>query len=311
VEQGLLVELLLALAAAAGAAVFVRLGLPTIAGFLAMGALVGAGGLGLAEPERVRSLAELGVVFLLFEIGLELPYERVRHAWRDALSAGALQVVLTFSLVAAGARSRRPPCPSPSYSARWSHVGTPGSGSSPIAARQTRRTDGRRRRACSGPLHRAVPDRAPDTAENRLTPGDVALSVAKLAGGLALLGVAARVPCWLLEGVRALRSRDLFAVVASLWWAPPRWPRRPHSRSALQRHSGGSSPYAHQLFAEICRSRGIQSGSFCRRRMRSTRGRRSTRPAVLNYVVAVAEDARGHNVVMLLRLAAQSACAPA
>ncbi|HEX2485952.1 MAG TPA: cation:proton antiporter, partial [Myxococcota bacterium] len=103
-EQGVLVELLAALAvAAAGVAVFARLGLPTMAGFLAMGALVGPGALGLADPEHVRALAEFGVVFLLFEIGLELPFDRVRDAWREAVAAGALQVALTVALVAGGA----------------------------------------------------------------------------------------------------------------------------------------------------------------------------------------------------------------
>ncbi len=101
--SGFLTELLLLLAVAtAGVALFERLRLPAIAGFLVMGALVGPGGLGLiADPESVRTLAELGVVFLLFEIGLELPLERLRREWRRALLAGGLQVVLTLGCVAA------------------------------------------------------------------------------------------------------------------------------------------------------------------------------------------------------------------
>ena len=95
-------ELLLLLAvAAAGATLFERLRLPAIAGFLVMGALVGPGGLGLiGDPERVAALAELGVVLLLFEIGLELPVERLRRRWRAALVAGGLQVALTLACVA-------------------------------------------------------------------------------------------------------------------------------------------------------------------------------------------------------------------
>lgn len=97
-----LTELLLLLAVAtAGVALFERLRLPAIAGFLVMGALVGPGGVGLiSDPDRVRALAELGVVFLLFEIGLELPVDRVRRMWRGALVGGGLQVVLTLSCVA-------------------------------------------------------------------------------------------------------------------------------------------------------------------------------------------------------------------
>ena len=96
-------ELLLILAVAtAGGAVFERLRLPSIAGFLVVGALVGPGGLGwIDDPERVRALAELGVVFLLFEIGLELPLDRLRQMWRPALTAGGLQVAITLAAVAA------------------------------------------------------------------------------------------------------------------------------------------------------------------------------------------------------------------
>ncbi len=93
--------LLLIAMAAVGMALFERLRLPAIAGFLVMGALVGPGGFELVDdPERVRSLAELGVVFLLFEIGLELPLERLRREWRRALLAGGLQVALTLACVA-------------------------------------------------------------------------------------------------------------------------------------------------------------------------------------------------------------------
>lgn len=97
-----LLELLLLIAfAAVGVALFERLRLPAITGFLLIGALAGPGGLGLVDdPDRVRELAELGVVFLLFEIGLELPVDRVRRLWRTSLVAGALQVFVTLAVVA-------------------------------------------------------------------------------------------------------------------------------------------------------------------------------------------------------------------
>ncbi|MGH0032960.1 MAG: cation:proton antiporter [Myxococcota bacterium] len=103
-DHRFLVDLLLLVAlAAAGVAVFERLRLPPIAAFLVMGAVVGPGGFALVDdPERVRSLAELGVILLLFEIGLELPLERLRRMWRWAVFAGGLQVALTLAGVAAG-----------------------------------------------------------------------------------------------------------------------------------------------------------------------------------------------------------------
>ncbi len=102
--DSLLVQLIVLLAlTGAGLVIFERLRLPAIAGFLVVGALAGPGGLGIVdEPERVRTLAELGVVFLLFEIGLELPLDRMRALWRNALLAGGSQVVITATLIWAG-----------------------------------------------------------------------------------------------------------------------------------------------------------------------------------------------------------------
>ncbi|MBW2290195.1 MAG: cation:proton antiporter [Deltaproteobacteria bacterium] len=103
--MGFLNELLVLLAVATGGvALFERLRLPAIAGFLVMGALVGPGGIGLiGDPERVREIADLGVVFLLFEIGLELPLGRLRLMWRPALVSGGLQVGGTLVLVSSTA----------------------------------------------------------------------------------------------------------------------------------------------------------------------------------------------------------------
>jgi CPA2 family monovalent cation:H+ antiporter-2 len=108
VPEGLpLAELVVLLAlAAAGAALFERLRLPPVAGFLVAGALVGPGGLAVIEdPAAVRRVAEAGVVFLLFEIGLELPVERLRRLLRRGLAAGALQVGATLALTAGVAYS--------------------------------------------------------------------------------------------------------------------------------------------------------------------------------------------------------------
>ena len=95
-------ELVLLVAiAAAGAALFERLRLPSIAGFLLAGAAVGPGGLGLvSDSENVRRVAEFGVVFLLFEIGLELPVDRLHRMLRSGLLVGAFQVVGTSTVVA-------------------------------------------------------------------------------------------------------------------------------------------------------------------------------------------------------------------
>lgn len=79
-----------------------RIQLPTVAGLLAAGALVGPNGVELvASGETIRVLAEVGVVLLLFSIGLEFSLARVRDVFRQAAIGGLVQVVLTTALVTA------------------------------------------------------------------------------------------------------------------------------------------------------------------------------------------------------------------
>ncbi|MHC4067775.1 MAG: cation:proton antiporter domain-containing protein, partial [Planctomycetota bacterium] len=64
-------------------AVLRRLRVPPIAGFIVAGTVVGPHALGLVQDlHQVEILAELGVVLLLFGIGLELSLDRVRRLWR-------------------------------------------------------------------------------------------------------------------------------------------------------------------------------------------------------------------------------------
>lgn len=100
VSHGLTEAVMLLGLASAGLVATERLRLPSVVGFLVVGAIAGPGGLGLFDdPQAVRDLAEIGVVFLLFEIGLELPLERVRLLWRPALIGGGFQVAFTLAVV--------------------------------------------------------------------------------------------------------------------------------------------------------------------------------------------------------------------
>ena len=57
------------------------------------GALIGPHALGIInDVEGVRHLAELGVVFLLFNIGLELSLERLRSMQKAVFGMGTSQV---------------------------------------------------------------------------------------------------------------------------------------------------------------------------------------------------------------------------
>jgi monovalent cation:H+ antiporter-2, CPA2 family len=95
------VPLLDELAIVAALAVFVtvvlsKLKLPTVAGLLLAGALLGPFGLRLVSSvHAIEVLAEVGVVLLLFSIGLEFSLARLRDVLRQVALGGALQVGLT------------------------------------------------------------------------------------------------------------------------------------------------------------------------------------------------------------------------
>lgn len=100
--------------AAAGIVVPVihRLQVSPVLGFLAIGLIIGPFGLGrfvedlpwlayavIADLEGVRALAELGVVFLLFMIGLELSLERMWAMRLSVFGLGSAQVLLTGAVI--------------------------------------------------------------------------------------------------------------------------------------------------------------------------------------------------------------------
>ena len=94
--------LLLLLASVPIAFLFNRLRLPTLVGFMITGVLIGPYGLGLIrEAEAIDFLAEIGVVLLLFTIGLEFSLRRILEMRRLVLFGGGVQVGLTVALVAA------------------------------------------------------------------------------------------------------------------------------------------------------------------------------------------------------------------
>ena len=95
-------EVLLMLGGALIAApIFKRLGLGTILGYLAAGVVIGPILHQIRDGEELLGVAELGVVFLLFLIGLELKPSRLWAMRRDIFGLGAAQVVVT-GLVLAG-----------------------------------------------------------------------------------------------------------------------------------------------------------------------------------------------------------------
>ncbi|MBV8183969.1 MAG: cation:proton antiporter, partial [Hyphomicrobiales bacterium] len=100
---------------------FRRLKVSPVIGFLAAGVALGPFGLGrwaqapggfgiapnwltyvtIADAQDIGPVAELGVVFLLFMIGLELSFERLMRMRRVLFGLGALQVLVSAALIAA------------------------------------------------------------------------------------------------------------------------------------------------------------------------------------------------------------------
>jgi CPA2 family monovalent cation:H+ antiporter-2 len=78
-----------------------RLRLGSVLGFLVGGAVIGPSGLGVVhELEAVRELADLGVVFLLFNLGLELKIERLRLIGTRVYVLGLTQLLVTAGAIA-------------------------------------------------------------------------------------------------------------------------------------------------------------------------------------------------------------------
>ncbi len=78
-----------------------RLKIPPAVGFLLTGAIIGPGALGLIDdPHHVETLAEVGVSVLLFVIGIEFSFARLREIGRAFLVAGPLQLLGTIAVVA-------------------------------------------------------------------------------------------------------------------------------------------------------------------------------------------------------------------
>ena len=100
-DKNYLLQAVVLLAASAIAAPLARvLHIGSVLGYLAAGVLIGPHALGLfTDVESILHVAELGIVFLLFLIGLELRPRRIWTMRRAILGAGGAQVVATGLLL--------------------------------------------------------------------------------------------------------------------------------------------------------------------------------------------------------------------
>ncbi len=89
--------------------VFHRIKLPAVPGFIVAGVLLGPNALGLvSDVHAVENLAEVGVILLLFTVGIEFSLGRLKEMGRQVVAGGLLQVGLTVGATAAIAASMVP-----------------------------------------------------------------------------------------------------------------------------------------------------------------------------------------------------------
>ncbi|MBN8511485.1 MAG: cation:proton antiporter [Rickettsiales bacterium] len=82
-------------------AIFKKLNLSPVLGYLVAGAFIGDHGMKVVNYEQTSFLGELGVVFLLFAIGLELSIERLVSMRKYVFGLGTMQVSITSIIIAA------------------------------------------------------------------------------------------------------------------------------------------------------------------------------------------------------------------
>jgi len=92
--------LILLLASVFVVIIFHEIGLSPALGYVVAGTTIGPFGLGIVSSiETTKSIAELGIVFMLFSIGLELTFSRLISMKKYVLGFGGLQIVITSLII--------------------------------------------------------------------------------------------------------------------------------------------------------------------------------------------------------------------
>jgi CPA2 family monovalent cation:H+ antiporter-2 len=244
---------------------FHRAKLPALVGFLITGVLIGPYGAALiTETQVVERLADVGVVLLLFAVGLEFSIEDILKSSRQFFVGGATQVLLTIVAVACTAFVLRYPLPQAVFFGFLASL----SSTAIVLKMYTDRTelDTAHGRLGTGillfqdiavvPMMLMLPVLG-DAGAGGVTATSVFLSLGKALLGLIGVYVAARqiVP-FLLHQVIRLRNREMFFLLVVLLCLGTAWVTYSLGLSlALGAFLAGliisESEYSHHIVAEI------------------------------------------------------------
>ena len=81
--------------------IFQRLHLPALLAFILTGMILGTEGLNMVQREEIEVMAHVGIIFLLFVVGLDLSLDKLKRLRYQAPAAGVLQLVITTVVLTA------------------------------------------------------------------------------------------------------------------------------------------------------------------------------------------------------------------
>jgi len=240
--------------------------LPALVGFLITGVLIGPHGTAvITETQAVERLADVGVVLLLFTVGLEFSIEDIMRSGRQLLLGGGTQVVLTVGAVAGIALLFGYPMTQALFFGFLASL----SSTAIVLKMYSDRAelDTAHGRLSTGillfqdmavvPMMLLLPVLGQAGTAGEITPVSVMMSLGKAVLGLAVVFLAARqiVP-FLLHHVIRLRNREMFFLLVVLLCLGTAWITFSLGLSlALGAFLAGliiaESEYSHQIVADI------------------------------------------------------------
>jgi CPA2 family monovalent cation:H+ antiporter-2 len=256
---------------------FHRAKLPALVGFLITGVLIGPYGTAIiTRTEVVERLADIGVVLLLFTVGLEFSLQDIMRSGRQFLMGGATQVLLTIAAVAGIAYALNAPVPQALFFGFLASLSSTAIVLKMYADRVE--LDSAHGRLATGillfqdlavvPMMLLLPVLGQASTAGSLSLSSVAVSLGKALLGLAAVFFTARrlVP-FLLHQVLLLRNREMFFLLVVLLCLGTAWITYSLGLSlALGAFLAGliisESEYSHHIVAEIMPFRDYFSSLF-------------------------------------------------